>query len=88
MAVARLGDQAIDESFRSGPDTFEPVQPATAAQFPVPVPAGADLAAELDQAKDDAASARTLAIVGIVAGVGGLAAALGALLAALRRRPA
>lgn len=86
--AGQFGEQVIDETFRSSPNTFDAVKPATAAQFPAPVPAGADLAAELEQANDDAASARTLAIVGIVAGVVGLLVALVVAGAALRRRVA
>lgn len=67
-----IGEQAIEEEFRSSPDTFDSVQPAAAAQFPEPVPTGEALAAALSDAEDDASSARTLAFVGIGIGVFGL----------------
>jgi hypothetical protein len=85
--AGQIEDQAIDETFRSAPDTFDSIQSASVAQFPEPVPAGADLADELGQATDDASSARTLAIVGILVGAAGLIAGLGAVAASMRRRP-
>jgi hypothetical protein len=81
--AGQLGDQAIDEAFRSGPETFDSVQPATDAQFPQPVPAGVELADELEQAKDDASSAQTLATIGIVVGIVGLVVGLAAVAASV-----
>jgi hypothetical protein len=81
--------QQVDESFTSGPDTFSPVVDPVDVQFPAKVPNGAQLAQRLDRevprlnaaiqarsksAKDDASTARTLGIVGIVMGALGLAA--------------
>lgn len=83
-----IGDQTVDEEFRSSPTTFDSVQPAEAAQFPDPVPAGADLATALSDAEDDAASARTLAMIGIGVGAFGLLIALFVLGMSLRRKPA
>jgi hypothetical protein len=83
-----VADQTVDEEFRSSPSTFDSVQPADAAQFPDPVPAGADLADALSDAEDDAASARTLAFIGIGVGAFGLLVALFVLGMSLRRKPA
>jgi len=83
-----IADQSIDEEFRSSPNTFDSVQPADAAQFPDPVPAGADLADALSDAEDDASSARTLAIIGIGVGAFGLLIALFVFGMSLRRKPA
>ena len=83
-----IADQTIDEEFRSSPNTFDSVQPADAAQFPDPVPAGSDLATALSDAEDDASSARTLATIGIGVGAFGLLIALFVLGMTLRRKPA
>jgi hypothetical protein len=83
-----IADQTVDEEFRSSPSTFDSVQPADAAQFPDPVPAGSDLANALSDAEDDAASARTLATIGIGVGAFGLLIALFVLGMSLRRKPA
>jgi hypothetical protein len=81
--------QRIDQTFKSGPQTFSDIEDPAQVQYPVQQPTGgqlatradrettrvnAALAAERDQANDDAASARTLAIIGIVVGLLGLAA--------------
>jgi hypothetical protein len=93
--------QKVDQTFKSGPTTFDEVKDPAEIQYPVKQPTGgqlatradretarvdAALAAERDQAKSDAASARTLAIIGLVVGALGLAAAVVAL--ARGRRPA
>jgi hypothetical protein len=92
--------QKVDQTFKSGPQTFSDIQDPAEVQYPVKQPTGgqlatradretarvdAALAAERDQAKDDAASARTLAVIGLVVGVLGLIAAIVAL--ARGRRP-
>lgn len=81
-----IGEQPIDQEFRSSPDTFDSIQPASAAQFPEPVPAGSDLAAAIDSAADDAESAGTLAFVGIGIGAFGTLLGLFCLGVLLRRR--
>jgi hypothetical protein len=93
--------QKVDQTFKSGPTTFDEAKDPAEIQYPVKQPTGgqlatradretarvdAALAAERDQAKSDAASARTLAIVGLVVGALGLVAAIVAL--ARGRRPA
>ncbi len=81
-----IGDKPIDQEFRSSPDTFDSIRPASAAQFPDPVPAGSDLAAAIDSATDDAESAGTLAFVGIGIGAFGTLLGLFCLGVLLRRR--
>jgi hypothetical protein len=93
--------QKIDQTFKSGPTTFDEVKDPAEIQYPVKQPTGgqlatradrettrvdAALAAERDQAKSDAASARTLAIIGLIVGALGLIAAIVALIRG--RRPA
>jgi hypothetical protein len=91
--------QRIDQTFKSGPQTFSDIEDPGQVQYPAKQPttgqlatrvdreAGrvdAALAAERDQARDDAASARTLAVIGLVLGALGLLVAIAALV--LRRR--
>jgi hypothetical protein len=93
--------QRIDQTFTSGPKTFSDVEDPAQVQYPAKQPTtgqlatrvdretgrlNAALAAERDQAKDDAASARTLAVVGLVVGALGLLVAIAALVLVLRRR--
>ena len=92
--------QKVDETFKSGPDTFDEAKDPAEIQYPVKQPAASQLATRADretarvdaalaeernQAKDDAASARTLAIIGLVVGVLGLLA--GGIALARGRRP-
>lgn len=93
--------QRIDESFTSGPDTFSEVASPAAEEFPVQDPTNGELAERIDRevprltgevaaarqaAEDDAGTATTVAIVGIVVGAIGLI--LGAAAIALaRKRP-
>ena len=94
--------QKIDQTIQSGPTTFDEAKDPAELQYPVKQPTGgqlatrvdretarvdAALAAERDQAKDDAASARTLAVIGLIVGALGLIAAIVAL-ARGRRSPA
>ena len=81
--------QKIDQTFTSGPQTFSDIDDPAQVQYPVKQPTGGQLAtradretarinaaltAERDQANDDAASARTLAIIGLIVGALGLVA--------------
>ena len=92
--------QRVDETFKSGPDTFDEAKDPAEIQYPVKQPAASQLATRADrenarvnaalteernQAKDDAASARTLAIIGLIVGALGLLAGGAALF--MRRRP-
>ena len=93
--------QKIDQTFTSGPQSFSDIEDPAQVQYPVKQPTGAQLAtradrdtarinqaltAERDQANDDAASARTLAIIGLIVGVLSLVAG-GTALARSRRNP-
>jgi len=75
--------QTIDESFSSGPETFETVEDVAELQFPDQVPSNADLQASIDDLSaqiasldsgggSDSDTATMLAIIGIVAGVIGI----------------
>ncbi|HEU4398605.1 MAG TPA: hypothetical protein VFU54_12330 [Actinomycetota bacterium] len=91
----------IDQSFTSSPTGFDEAQDPAQVQYPVPDPSGtqvagrldretarlnAAVAAERDQARDDAAGARRLATVALVVGALGLLAAVAVGGMALRRR--
>jgi hypothetical protein len=83
--------QEVDETFTSGPETFSDIEDPGEVAFPVEDPSNAELAdlveqlrAEETAASDDASSARTLAYVGIGAGLLGLVVAG---IALMRRRP-
>ena len=85
----------VDETFTSGPGTFDDVRSATEAQFPRPVPsareiAGVATAAQLQarDASDASATALTVAVAGLVIGGLGLATGVGLALHAFRRRGA
>jgi hypothetical protein len=93
--------QKIDQTFKSGPDSFSDIEDPAQVQYPVKQPTGGQLAtradretarinvalaAERDQANSDAASARTLATLGLVVGVLGLVA--GGVALARGRKPA
>jgi hypothetical protein len=94
--------QKVDASFTSGPQTFDEVKDAIAAEFPAKDPTTGQLAARLDrevprlnaalaeqarEAKHDSNRARLFGIVGTVIGVLGLGVG-GVALARARRRPA
>jgi hypothetical protein len=68
----QIEEEAIDESFRSSPNTFASVEPLTAIQFPLQPPDAATLQADVEDAEDAASTARALALGGIVVGVLGL----------------
>ncbi|HYM49928.1 MAG TPA: hypothetical protein VET65_05070 [Candidatus Limnocylindrales bacterium] len=78
-----LNGQAIDQSFTSGPNTFDEVKDPSAVEFPAQDPTRAQIAQRLDRldprlasvqstASNDASLARNLAIVAIVLGALGL----------------
>src|SRR5215217_5247527 len=79
-----IGEAPVDESVTSGPTTFNSVEPLSAISFPQPLPDPAQLQTAVAEANAAASTARTLAIVGIVAGALGLI--LGAV-AVARSRP-
>ncbi len=89
-----IGKQKVNERFASGPTTFDDVSDPTQVQFPTKVPTGTEIAGRLDQeiprlhdavasaasdAKSQAGTARTLAIVGIAVGAAALVVAIVAL---------
>ncbi|CAA9559816.1 MAG: hypothetical protein AVDCRST_MAG73-3549 [uncultured Thermomicrobiales bacterium] len=76
--VGQIGDQTVDESFRSSPNTFAAVDPADAIQFPTKLVAADALQSRVASAEDEAAAARGLAIAGIAVGALGLIAAVAA----------
>jgi hypothetical protein len=93
--------QKIDQTFKSGPQTFSDIEDPTQVQYPSKQPTAGQLATradreaarvttalatERDNARDQAASARTLAVVALVVGALGLLAAVGVGVVALRRR--
>jgi hypothetical protein len=89
-----LSGQAIDQSFTSGPNTFNPVVDPTAVEFPAQDPTRAQVSQRLDRidsrlaaaqttAKNDADLARNLAIIAVVLGTLGV---VGAGLAMMSRR--
>ena len=80
-----VGEATVDESVTSGPITFNSVEPLSAIEFPQPRPDPVQLQAAVADANAAATTARTLGIVGIVAGVLGLI--LGALALARSRQP-
>jgi hypothetical protein len=57
-----IGDMEIDETFESGPDTFNPVQAADAVYFPEPVPAARELEGAVRGAQGAADEALSLAL--------------------------
>ena len=84
----QIGNQTVDESFRSSPNTFAAVDPADAIQFPTKLVAADALQSQVADAEDEAAAARGLAIAGITVGVLGLIAAVAAIaLGRAARRP-
>lgn len=82
-----VGDQELDESFSSGPETFETVEDVAELQFPDHVPSNADLSAQIaalhSGGGSDSDTATILAIIGIVAG--GIGIGVGAFALAQRR---
>jgi hypothetical protein len=80
--TGQIEEQAIDESFTSGPDTFSEVQDATGGQFPVQFPPPGDVARD---ARSGAAAATT-ATIALVAGIAGLVVGFVALGLSLSRR--
>jgi hypothetical protein len=88
--VGAVHGQSIDQSFTSSDKTFDPVEDAAAAEFPAKDPSQAELAGLVQrlQPRVDAAQAaaqaasggvaqvRSLAVIGVVLGAVGTAAAL------------
>jgi hypothetical protein len=94
--IGSIAGQRIDESFPSGPTTFSEVVDPASVEFPVREPTigqVAGLATQLEHrlvvrvedASDEAGSAKTLGLIGIIVGALGLLAAAGAIPARRRR---
>jgi hypothetical protein len=76
-----IGTTNVNETFESGPTTFNDVQPSTALQYPTKVPAGDELGKKLDALQAAADRTQLLAVAAILLG----AVALGALVVMRRR---
>jgi hypothetical protein len=83
----------IDETFESGPDTFDNVEEAKALQFPEPLPAAREVEgavrgtqATAQEAQDTASSATTLGMIGVVLGAVGILFGIGGVVLSMRRR--
>ena len=76
--TGKVGTQAIDESFTSGPTTFATVEDPMNVQFPVKAPSAVQLSQRLDTAlprlksPSSSSSGRTYGIIGIAVGALGL----------------
>src|SRR5215216_4654910 len=81
-----IGDAPVDESVTSGPNTFNSVEPLAVIEFPISQPGPAQLAAAGADAQAAAATARTLGMAGVAAGILALIVAVVAL-ARSRRTP-
>ena len=93
--VGTIEGLPVDETFTSGPGTFDDVRSATEAQFPRPVPSAREIAGvasaaqqQARDASDDAAAALTVAVIGLAVGGVGLMTGVGLALYAFRRRGA
>lgn len=93
--VGTIDGLPVDETFTSGPGTFDDVRSATEAQFPRPVPSAREIAGvataaqqQARDASDDAAAALTVAVIGLAVGGVGLMTGVGLAFYAIRRRGA
>jgi hypothetical protein len=62
----------VSEKFESGPNTYNDVQAATALEFPSANPSPAELQQALNEARQQAATANSLAVAGLITGLLGL----------------
>jgi len=94
--IGTVRGQKVDETFTSSKTTFNDVEDVTSIAFPAKDPSTGQLATRIDrevprleaalqEAEDQAASAQTLALVGVAVGTAGLLSAAGALVVARRR---
>ena len=93
--VGAVGSVDLDESFTSGPGTFDDVQSTAAVQFPVVVPSAREVAGvveasqqEVRSVADVSASAQVIAIAALVVSVIGLAGGCMAVIVMVRERRA
>jgi hypothetical protein len=73
-----INGDAVNETFDTADGKFNKVEPQTALQFPLALPDPAQSAAAVQAAQADAASARTLAYVGIAVGILGMVSGVAA----------
>ena len=101
--LGTIDREDFDETFTSGPSTFDDVENPQSVEFPVKQPSTEELAARLDRevprltssiddvqssaqaAADDASSAKTLGIIGLIVGAVGLIVAVIALVSSRRK---
>lgn len=101
-----IDGEDVDETFTSGPSTFDDVENPRSVEFPVQDPTTGELADRIDRevprlvssvddvqasaqaSADDASSAKTLGLVGLIVGAAGLVVAIVALVASRRRKAA
>lgn len=74
--TGRIDTQSVDEKVESGPNTFDDVTSAQAAQYPTKVPQAGELAKQLDDLRSSADEARLVALGALVLALVGLGAAL------------
>jgi hypothetical protein len=83
-----INGDAVNETFDTADGKFNKVEPQTALQFPLALPDPAQSSSAVQAAQADAATARTLAYVGIAVGVLGVLAGAAAWLTRPRPTPA
>jgi len=94
-----IGDQGIDESFTSGPETFSEASDPAEVSFPARDPSNAELADRIESesasfassvagAADEAENARAMATIALIAGIVGAVLGLGGIVLGLRKRSA
>jgi hypothetical protein len=99
-----IDGEDVDETFTSGPKTFDDVQNPQSVEFPVQQPSTGELAERIDRVEprlasaiidvqadvqttsEDASSAKTIGLIGLVVGAIGLVVAIVALVASRRKR--
>ena len=99
-----IDGEDVDETFTSGPKTYDDVQNPQSVEFPVQQPSTGELAERIDRVEprlasaisdvqadvqttsDDASSAKTFGLIGLVVGAIGLIVAIVALVASRRKR--
>jgi hypothetical protein len=75
--------QEVDEEFTSGEETFSDIEDPAALAFPAADPNNAQLASRLEEEADEAGSARTFGVIGVV--LGAVALIIAGMLIARRR---
>ncbi len=80
-----IGTTTVNETFESGPTTFNDVRPTTELQYPTQVPTGDELTERLDAARSAAEQARGWAIAAFVLALLGFISATNAYRIARRR---